>query len=242
MSATASPVIAARRAISAATALGAFAIVFLALGLGGALITVLIGFTPQCPPGELTCSSYEKEGSGTLIGLGLAGALATALSFFLLLAIASRVSLAGHVALAQFEAPAAPVGSRIQAPREPAPTGPGFPEFHPMGCPVCGSRRVRRGACLRCGAEAVEFESMEGWYEDPGDSTQEKFFDGERWQPEVRPTTRHTLESGDRSVPQWLVDPDDIGRDRYWDGSAWTSRVRDAWGDDEEQTEPGRSS
>ncbi len=34
---------------------------------------------------------------------------------------------------------------------------------------------------------ADEFDRPQGWYQDPGDETQSRYWDGDRWTPDVRP-------------------------------------------------------
>jgi hypothetical protein len=55
-----------------------------------------------------------------------------------------------------------------------------------------------------------------GWYDDPKDPGQDRYWDGEQWTHDVRV----------RTSPGWYEDPDRFGAERYWDGAAWTDERR----------------
>ena len=55
-----------------------------------------------------------------------------------------------------------------------------------------------------------------GWYDDPKDEGQERYWDGAQWTHEVRKIY----------PPGWYEDPDRFGAERYWDGRAFTDERR----------------
>lgn len=60
-----------------------------------------------------------------------------------------------------------------------------------------------------------------GWYLDPRDRSQQRFWDGQEWTPHT--FRRQTVVA----LPaDWYPDPSDAARWRYWDGSKWTEHLR----------------
>jgi Protein of unknown function (DUF2510) len=57
-----------------------------------------------------------------------------------------------------------------------------------------------------------------GWYEDPRDPSQQRYWDGERW-------TEHVSAAAARASAGWYPDPDVQNQLRYWDGNRWTANV-----------------
>jgi Protein of unknown function (DUF2510) len=58
-----------------------------------------------------------------------------------------------------------------------------------------------------------------GWYPDPEDAAQQRYWDGAQWTEHVAPAT--APEAG------WHPDPSARGQLRYWDGRAWTDHVQE---------------
>src|ERR1035437_3024198 len=59
-----------------------------------------------------------------------------------------------------------------------------------------------------------------GWYKDPSDPQQKRYWDGVHWTKEVKAIAASKAPEG------WYADPKDSRQQRYWNGQKWTARLR----------------
>ncbi|MDO8150190.1 DUF2510 domain-containing protein [Isoptericola sp. b408] len=81
-------------------------------------------------------------------------------------------------------------------------------------------RKKRESKAAETETEAPTEAPPAGWYTDPSDRTQRRYWDGSAWTHHVA-----SAAASPGTPADWYPDPSDASQLRYWDGSAWTHHV-----------------